>query len=56
VDGLEVAREIYNDLFGGEGELLDAGAIPYALDAAVTRLRRKGLHPSRWVPYIHLGM
>jgi hypothetical protein len=51
-----VAREVYTDLFGGEGEFLDPDVIPYALDAAVTRLREKGLHPSRWAPYVHLGI
>jgi hypothetical protein len=56
VDGPVVAREVYTDLFDGEGEFLDPDAIPYALDAAVTRLRERGLHPSRWAPYIHLGI
>jgi hypothetical protein len=56
VDGPVVARTVYQELFGGEGEFLDPDAIPYALDAAVRRLREEGRHPSRWAPYIHLGV
>jgi hypothetical protein len=47
---------VYADLFGGNSEFLDPDDIPYALDAAISVLREKGLHPSRWAPYIHLGM
>lgn len=56
IDGPVVAREIYQALFGGESKVLDTDDIPYALDTAVRRLREKGLHPSRWAPYVHLGM
>jgi hypothetical protein len=56
VDGPVVACEVYKALFGGEGEFLDPDDIPYALDAAVSRLREQGLHPSRWAPYVHLGI
>jgi hypothetical protein len=56
VDGPVVARKVYADLFGRDGEFLEPDDIPYALDAAVSDLREKGLHPSRWAPYIHLGM
>jgi hypothetical protein len=56
VDGPVVARKVYADLFGGEGEFLEPDDIPYALDAAVSGLRERGLHPGRWAPYVHLGM
>lgn len=56
VDGPVVARRVYAQLFAGDSEFLDPDAIPYALDAAVGQLRAKGLHPSRWAPYVHLGM
>jgi hypothetical protein len=47
---------VYQELFSGEGEFLDPDVIPYALDAVVTQLRSEGHHPSRWAPYIHLGL
>jgi hypothetical protein len=56
VDGPVVARTVYQGLFDGEGEFLDPDVIPYALDAVVTQLRSEGHHPSRWAPYIHLGL
>ncbi|TFK18804.1 hypothetical protein FA15DRAFT_728771 [Coprinopsis marcescibilis] len=28
----------------------------YALHIAVQRLREQGVHPSRWVPYVHFGI
>jgi hypothetical protein len=56
VDGPVVARKVYVELFGGDSEFLEPDDIPYALDAAVSSLRERGLHPSRWAPYVHLGM
>jgi hypothetical protein len=56
VDGPVVARAVYTELFGGKGESLDPDVVPYALDTAVRQLREKGLHLSRWAPYIHIGM
>jgi hypothetical protein len=55
VDGPLVASQVYRELFGGDGELLDPDAIPYALDAAVSALRASGLPPTRWACYIHMG-
>lgn len=56
VDGPAVATRVYEELFSDESEYLDADSVPYALDAAIGELRRQNLHPSRWAPYIHLGI
>jgi CHAT domain-containing protein len=56
VDGPIVAETVYRELFGGEGEVLDFDVVPYALDSAVQKLRSYDLEPSRWAPYIHIGM
>jgi CHAT domain-containing protein len=55
VDGPIVAEIVYRDLFAGDG-VLDFDVVPYALDTAVRKLRAQGLEPSRWAPYIHIGM
>jgi CHAT domain-containing protein len=56
VDGPIIAKKVYEELFAGEDEELDFDIVPYALDAAVCKLRAQGLEPSRWAPYIHIGM
>jgi CHAT domain-containing protein len=56
VDGPVVAETVYRELFGGAYDMLDFEIVPYALDTAVRKLRAQGLEPSRWAPYIHLGM
>jgi CHAT domain-containing protein len=56
IDGPVVAETVYKELFAGEGHILDFDVVPYALDAATRRLRALGLEPSRWAPYIHIGM
>jgi CHAT domain-containing protein len=56
VDGPTVAKKVYEELFGGDEEMLDFNVVPYALDDAVRKLRGQGLEPSRWAPYIHIGM
>jgi CHAT domain-containing protein len=56
VDGPVVAETVYKELFAGEGDMLDFDAVPYTLDAAVRKLRAQGLEPSRWAPYIHIGV
>lgn len=56
VDGPIVARRVYENLFRGDTEYLDADAIAYALDDAVSELRHQGLHVSRWAPYVHFGV
>lgn len=56
IDGPVVARRVYEELFAREGEYLDPDSIPYALDDAIKELRDRGIHPSRWATYVHLGM
>ena len=56
IDGPVVAKKLYEALYAGESEYLDPEVIPYALDAAVDKLRRRKLHPSRWAPYVHFGI
>lgn len=55
-DGPIVANTIYEALYEGESEFLDPDVVPYALDEAVGKLRRMGLHRSRWAPYVHIGI
>jgi hypothetical protein len=52
-DGPAVARVFYEVLLAEE--VIDADAVAYALDAAVSKLRSDGVSPSRWASYIHLG-
>jgi hypothetical protein len=56
VDGPVVAKAFYEELFSGKSEYIDPDKAPYALDMAVGKLREKGLHLSRWAPYIHYGI
>jgi hypothetical protein len=52
-DGPDVARSFYERLF--ESEELDLDSIAYALDEAVTQLRKEGVPASRWSLFIHIG-
>jgi hypothetical protein len=56
VDGPMVAKLVYKDIFTGQSEYVDPDDVAYALDAAVLELRRVHPDPSRWAPYIHLGI
>lgn len=56
VDGPAVAKRVYYELFREGSEFIEPDSIPYALDAAVGELRARKVHPSRWAPYIHLGI
>jgi hypothetical protein len=56
VDGPVVARKVYHALFNGGDGKLDPEVVPYALDEAVRELRSQGLPPSRWAPYVHIGL
>lgn len=56
VDGPMVARSVYEELFYDITGELQPRSIAYALDSAVSKLRDGGLHPSRWAPYVHLGI
>jgi hypothetical protein len=53
-DGPAIANSIYEALL--EGEVLNLDAVPYALDEAVGALREKGVPPSRWATFIHIGI
>jgi CHAT domain-containing protein len=52
-DGPAVAREFYAALLAKE--VIDADAVAYALDEAVSKLRRQDVSPTRWAPFIHVG-
>jgi CHAT domain-containing protein len=56
VDGPVVSETVYRELFAGNSDTIDFNIIPYALDSAVRRLRVQGIEPSRWAPYIHIGV
>jgi hypothetical protein len=52
-DGPEVARSVYEALFARQE--LDLDDIAYALDYAVSKLRRSGAAASRWASLVHIG-
>jgi hypothetical protein len=52
-DGPLVAKLFYDRLFAEEVITLDT--IPYALDYAVTELRKGGAPPERWATFVHMG-
>jgi hypothetical protein len=56
-DGPAVAREFYAALLPVAKEVIDADAVnvSYALDEAVSKLRRQDVSPTRWVSFIHVG-
>ena len=56
IDGPDIAKRVYEYLFGPESEYLHPDTIPYALDYAVRSLRHRGVRASRWVPYVHMGV
>jgi hypothetical protein len=56
VDGPMIAERVYRDIFAGDSEYIDPDDVPYALDAAVQQLRHNYPDPSRWAPYVHLGI
>ncbi|KAF9458486.1 CHAT domain-containing protein, partial [Collybia nuda] len=53
-DGPIVATKVYSQLF--KNEVLDTDEVPYALDDAMRELRERGLRPSRWALFIHMGI
>jgi hypothetical protein len=53
VDGPLIAKHFYQRLFSEDVMNLDS--IPYALDHAVTELRKTGVPPERWATFIHMG-
>jgi hypothetical protein len=56
VDGPTIAKLVYKDVFRTDSKEVDADDVPYALDAAMQVLRKMHPEPSRWAPYIHLGI
>jgi hypothetical protein len=52
-DGPVIAKLFYEKLF--EKETIDADSIPYALDHAVSTLRKSGAPWQRWATFIHMG-
>jgi hypothetical protein len=53
IDGPQVAKLFYEKLFAEDTITLDV--IPYALDYAVSELRKSGVPPRRWATFIHVG-
>jgi hypothetical protein len=52
-DGPQVARLFYEKIFAEDVITLDA--IPYALDYAVSELRKNGTPLERWATFTHMG-
>jgi hypothetical protein len=52
-DGPLIAKHFYARLFAED--VITLGAIPYALDYAVTELKKTGVSPERWATFIHMG-
>jgi hypothetical protein len=52
-DGPAIAREFYAALLANE--VIDADAVAYALDEAVSKLRRGDVPLARWASFIHVG-
>ncbi|KDQ54408.1 hypothetical protein JAAARDRAFT_160927 [Jaapia argillacea MUCL 33604] len=53
-DGPIVANTVYGQLL--KSDAFDPDIIAYALHEAVRSLRDRSVPPSRWAPYIHLGI
>jgi CHAT domain-containing protein len=53
LDGPEITQSVYEALL--QKEVFDLEDIPYALDAAVRKLRDSGVPPHRWATFIHMG-
>jgi hypothetical protein len=56
VDGPMIAESIYKDIFNSDWDYVNPDDVAYALDSAVQDLGRLHPDPSRWAPYIHLGI
>ncbi|EIN06443.1 hypothetical protein PUNSTDRAFT_136302 [Punctularia strigosozonata HHB-11173 SS5] len=58
IDGPLVAKSVYEQLFKHDvdSEFLEPDDVAYALDEAIRQLRSVHPEPSRWAPYIHMGI
>jgi hypothetical protein len=52
-DGPCMAKHFYEKLL--EGGIIDIDSVPYALNYAVTALRKKNVPPEQWATFIHMG-
>ena len=52
-DGPRIAQLFYEKLLAEDVITLDS--IPYALDCAISQLRKSGVAPDRWATFIHMG-
>jgi hypothetical protein len=52
-DGPNVAKWFYEELFSYT--TIDVDSVAYAIDTAVLKLRKSGVPPEQWAPFIHLG-
>jgi hypothetical protein len=52
-DGPSVAKLFYERLF--VEDIISLDTIPYALDYAISELRKSGVPPRRWATFIHMG-
>jgi hypothetical protein len=50
-----VVEELYDQLLSNARGTFGVHDIAYALDHAVAKLRKKGLHPTRWALFMHMG-
>jgi hypothetical protein len=55
-DGPTVVDIVYDELLRDYPASIGLERIPHALDAAMRKLRSQGVHFSRWVTYIHIGI
>lgn len=53
IDGPMMTEWFYEELM--KNELIGLDDIPYALDAAVHRLRKQGKSTLQWATYMHVG-
>jgi hypothetical protein len=52
-DGPSMAKQFYESLFAVDK--ITTEDIPYAMDYAVTELRKAGASTERWATFIHMG-
>jgi hypothetical protein len=52
-DGPKVAKWFYEELFAKE--VINADDVAYALDTAMSKLRKERATLERWAPFIHMG-